>query len=119
MTGLRTLVAVSALLLAGHSAPGHAADRGLPAGPAGVLGTLAAAALPDAELGRGRAKGLLLTEAASSGFVADNRVGAQSVTGVITNTNSVNNNNGLTTVFQNTGNNSLFQSSTAIYINIK
>ena len=108
---LATLAA--AVLLAAH-APGHAAGA-----PADALGALAGAALPDAELGRGRAKGLVLNEAVSSGFVGGNRVGAQSVTGVISNSNSVNNNNGVTTVFQNTGNNSLFQSSTSIYINIR
>ena len=41
-----------------------------------------------------------------------------STTGLISNTNSVNNNMGITTVFQNSGNNSLFQQSTAITITI-
>lgn len=84
-----------------------------------VLGALSATALPDADLGRGRARGVPVTEATSLGTVRDNRVGNGSVTGVIANTNSVNNNAGLTTVFQNTGNNALLQSSTSIYISVR
>ena len=38
--------------------------------------------------------------------------------GTITNNNSINGNTGITTVFQNTGNNSLFQSQTIINIAI-
>jgi hypothetical protein len=41
-----------------------------------------------------------------------------SATGTITTTGSVNNNMGITTVFQNSGNNSLFQQSTAINITV-
>lgn len=105
-------LAAALLLLAATPNPGHAADPDL------ALAALAGAAVPNAELGRSRARGILVNGAASNGTVSDVQVGAGSITGLITNTNSVNNNTGLTTVFQNTGNNSLFQSSTSIYISI-
>ena len=52
------------------------------------------------------------------GDVRGNAVGANSATGTITTTGSINNNTGFTTVFQNSGNNSLFQQSTSIYITV-
>jgi hypothetical protein len=54
----------------------------------------------------------------TDGTVRGNAVIGSSTTGLINTTNSVNNNMGITTVFQNSGNNSLFQQSTAITITI-
>jgi hypothetical protein len=51
-------------------------------------------------------------------MVLGNSVSGISATGMITTTNSVNNNMGITTVFQNSGNNSLFQQSMAINITL-
>jgi len=108
-----TAAAIALLLLAGASAPGHAADLD------GALNALAGAAVTNAELGHDRARGIVLNGATSTGSIGQNTIGNGALTGVITTTNSINNNSGLTTVFQNTGNNSLFQSSTSIYINIR
>ena len=117
---MRAMAAAAAFVLATTSSlPGAAAEHGTPAGAVAVPAALAGTAVPDAELGRGRARGIFLNGAASNGLVNGNSIGARSVTGLITNTNSVNNNTGLTTVFQNTGNNSLFQSSTSIYITVR
>lgn len=109
-----TTAAVALLLLAGAPAPGRAADL------EGPLSALAGTAVPDSVLGHDRARGIQLnTVAGGTGTVAANTIGNRSTTGVISTTNSINNNTGLTTVFQNTGNNSLFQSSTSIYISIR
>jgi hypothetical protein len=88
-----------------------------------ILGALADAALPAAELGRQQARGaaninLNYTSngALSDGAVGGNAVIGPSATGGITTTGSINNNTGITTVFQNSGNNSLFQQTTSINI---
>lgn len=95
-----------------------AAESGRSAGPGAVLGALAGTAVPTAELGSQHARGILIGSALSEGAVTGNSVGRGSVTGTITNNNSINNNVGITTVLQNTGNNSLIQSSTSILITI-
>ena len=56
--------------------------------------------------------------ALSNGALKGNAVIGTSDTGMITTTNSINNNTGITTVFQNSGNNSLFQQSTSINITV-
>ncbi len=112
-TGLRVAVAtmlLSALTAGTCLAAGKSSDR--------VLGVLAGTAVSTAELGQQQARGIALTNSVSSGTVSGNSVGAGAVTGTITNNNSINNNVGITTVFQNTGNNSLFQSSTSIFISV-
>ena len=90
-----------------------AESGGSAAGPGGVLSALAGAAVPISQLAHEHARGVLIGSALSDGTVTGNSVGRGSVTGTITN-----NNVGITTVFQNTGNNSLFQSSTSILITI-
>jgi hypothetical protein len=84
--------------------------------PRTVLEALAGGALSARELAGEHARGLVIGSAISEGTVTGNAVVGTSVTGAITNTNSINNNVGITTVFQNTGNNSLFQQSTSIFI---
>ncbi len=83
-----------------------------------VLGVLAGTAVSTAELGREQARGIAITSAVSNGAVSGNSVGPGAVTGSITTNNSINDNVGITTVFQNTGNNALFQSSTSIFISV-
>ena len=94
-----------------------AADKGNLDGRAAVLG-IGRAAVSTAELGQQQARGIAVENAISNGTVTANSVGAGSSTGTITNNNSINNNVGITTVFQNTGNNSLFQASTSIFISV-
>jgi hypothetical protein len=86
--------------------------------PSAVVETLAGAALSATELAGEHARGLVIGSAISDGTVTGNAVVGTSVTGAITNTNSINNNVGITTVFQNSGNNSLFQQSTSIFITV-
>ena|SRR6516162_1202443 len=104
-----------------------AGEQGAKAGTAGLLGALAGTAVPAAELGRQHARGLqnikvdsnfAFDGSLSAAAVRDNAVIGNSNTGTITTSNSINNNTGITTVFQNSGNNSLFQQSTSIFITV-
>ncbi|HEX4617882.1 MAG TPA: hypothetical protein VH230_18445 [Stellaceae bacterium] len=93
----------------------------------GIIGALAGAAVPVAELSRQHARGInninvdtnyTFDGALSNGALRGNAVIGPSDTGGITTTGSINNNTGITTVFQNSGNNSLFQQTTAINITV-
>ena len=96
-----------------------------------IVSELAGSAVPTAELGSEHARGTtsIKIDAASAsggngssfdnGLVHGNSVIGTSATGTITTNGSVNNNMGITTVFQNSGNNSLFQQSTAINITLQ
>jgi hypothetical protein len=75
------------------------------------------AAIPTSNLAQYSAQGASI--AVSSGSVTDNSVGSNTMTGNNSiSPGAVSNNTGFTTVFQNSGNNSLFQSSTSIYISV-
>jgi hypothetical protein len=101
------------------------------AGAQSIIGTLAGSAVPAAELNSEHARGgtNIKVDAATAsggngasfdnGFLHGNSVIGTSATGTITTTGSINNNMGITTVFQNSGNNSLFQQSTAINITLQ
>lgn len=109
---------VAAVALAGVAFHGTSHAAGSSRQDSAVLSQLAGAAIPPAQLGRLRAEGSA-SISVNEAKLTDNSVGPNSVTGSNTiAANSVSNNNGITTVFQNTGNNSLFQNSTAIYISI-
>jgi hypothetical protein len=121
--------AVAALLAAAIGIHGSclAGENGAAGGPASVLGVLAGTAVPAAELNRQHARGsrnvtidtnFNFDGSLSEGSLRGNSVIGTSTTGAITTTNSVNNNTGITTVFQNSGNNSLFQQSTSIFITV-
>jgi hypothetical protein len=88
----------------------------------GILGALAGTAVPAAELSRQHARGIdtnyTFDGALSNGALRGNAVIGPSDTGSISTTGSINNNTGITTVFQNSGNNSLFQQTTAINITV-
>lgn len=87
----------------------------------GILGALAGTALPAVELSRQQARGTTnytFDGALSNGVLGGNAVIGPSDTGSITTTGSINNNSGITTVFQNSGNNSLFQQTTSINITV-
>jgi hypothetical protein len=96
-----------------------------------IVSELAGSAVAPAELNSEHARGTtnIKLDAATAqggagssfdnGLVHGNAVTGTSTTGMITTTNSVNNNMGITTVFQNSGNNSLFQQSTAINITVQ
>ncbi len=76
------------------------------------------AAIPTSNLAQYSAQGESI--AVTSGSVTNNSVGSNTVTGNnAIGPGAVSNNTGFTTVFQNSGNNSLFQSSTSIYISVR
>lgn len=119
-------VAVLAGVL-GAQPPCLADETGVTPRASPILGALAGAALPAAELGRQQARGAnsinLATNytfdgALSDGAVRGNAVIGPSATGSITTTGSINNDTGITTVFQNSGNNSLFQQTTSLNITV-
>lgn len=112
--GIRIAVTLALLAAANIPAICEASDRASDK----LRELLVGSAVSPSELGKEQARGISVTNALTSGSVIGNSVGPQSVTGVITNSNSINNNVGITTVFQNTGNNSLFQSSTSIFISV-
>ena len=96
------------------------------AGARSILSGLAGSTVPTAELNSEHARGStnIKIDAASgssfdNGLVHGNSVAGTSTTGAIPTTGSINNNMGITTVFQNSGNNSLFQQSTAINITLQ
>jgi hypothetical protein len=110
-------VGVAALLAAigvAGQTPSYAADPAKSDQPGlAALGP----AISTSQLAQYSAQGASI--AVSSGAVSDNSVGSNSITGSnVIGSNAVTNNTGITTVFQNTGNNSLFQSSTSIYISV-
>lgn len=120
---------IAALLAAAVYTHGSclAGENNANSGTRNILGALAGSAVPTAELGRQHARGTtdinVDTTANSDGSfnlgnVRGNAVGVNSATGTITTTGSINNNTGFTTVFQNSGNNSLFQASTSIFITV-
>jgi hypothetical protein len=96
-------------------------------GTGNILDTLAGSAVPTAELNQQHARGIKNVDvntsfnfdgALSNGALHGNAVTGTSDTGTITTTGSINNNTGFTTVFQNSGNNSLFQQTTSINITV-
>jgi hypothetical protein len=121
--------AVAAVLAGafGVQGPCLAGELGMTPNASGILGALAGAAVPVAELSRQHARGInnvnvdtnyTFDGALSNGALRGNAVIGPSNTGSITTTGSINNNTGITTVFQNSGNNSLFQQTTAINITV-
>jgi hypothetical protein len=123
----RAIWAVATLLAAafGVRGPCLAGELGITPRAHGMLSALAGAAVPPAELSRQHARGIKNIDvgtnntfdgALSNGALRGNAVIGPSDTGSITTTGSINNNTGITTVFQNSGNNSLFQQTTSINI---
>jgi len=85
------------------------------ASPADALTSLlSGTAVSEHALANEHGKGITINGPLDAGAVTGNS--STGPTGSIANANSVNNNSGFTTVFQNTGNNSLFQSSTIVNI---
>lgn len=100
-----------------------AMDRGGASGSSAVLGGLAGTALPSAELGKERARGIAVNvngsgSAISAGTNSANAVIGSPITGLISNDHSIDNNAGITSVLQNFGNNSIMQVSTTINISV-
>jgi hypothetical protein len=93
----------------------------------GIRGALAGASLPTAELSRQHARGIM---AAGADCISISCLQTQTIfknpvinttttTTTLTNTatiGSINNNTGITTVFQNSGNNSLFEQTTSLNV---
>jgi hypothetical protein len=116
---------VAASLLAaalGSSGSSLAAEAGAATKPGAVLGVLAGTAVPTAELGNVRARGITINTgdgaATTAGTSANNAVILSPLTGAITNDHSIDNNAGITSVLQNFGNNSVMQVSTTINITV-
>ena len=113
--------------VAGINGPCLAGEKGA-GGPRNIIDELAGSTVPASDLSSQHARGstninINTTTAGdgasfSDGSVRGNAVIGSSATGFINTENSVNGNMGITTVFQNSGNNSLFQQSTAITITI-
>jgi hypothetical protein len=116
--------AVAAVLAGafGVQGPCLAGEFGMTPQASRILGALAGAAVPAVELSRQHARGIdtnyTFDGALSTGALSSNAVVGPSNTGTITTTGSINNNTGITTVFQNSGNNSLFQQTTSINITV-
>jgi hypothetical protein len=113
----------AALFAAALGASGSclAAEGGAPTKPGTVLRVLAGTAVPSAELGKERARGIAVNlngSALNNGSSANNAVVGSPVTGMIDNDHSIDGNVGITSVLQNLGNNSIIQSSTTINITV-
>ena len=107
--------------VAGGSASCLAAGSEAPTPSAVVLRVLAGTAVPNAELGHERARGIAVNvngSALNRGDSADNAVLLSPITGTISNSHSIDNNVGITSVLQNFGNNSVMQTSTTINISV-
>jgi hypothetical protein len=106
------IAASCAIFSASH--PAYAADPGPQASTA--LSGLAGSAIPTAQLGKLRG-GTFVVSSTNFGIDSGNSAN-NSQTGTILNNNSING-TGITTVLQNTGNNTLMQSSTTINIAVQ
>ena len=126
---MSSTLSLAALLAAAVSVHGSclAGENNVNSGTGNILGALAGSAVPTAELNQQHARGIKNVNvdtsfnfdgALSNGAVRGNSVTGTSDTGTITTTGSINNNTGFTTVFQNSGNNSLFQQTTSINITV-
>lgn len=105
-------IATAALLGAAASAHTvHASD------PAALFEGLAP--VGQGELARSAGRAGFDQDSANLANVHGNHVGSHSVTGSNSISGSLSGNAGVTTVFQNTGNNSVFQSATSITINMR
>jgi hypothetical protein len=105
----------------GAQHPCLAGESDMTSKASGIVAALAGTAVPAVELSRQQARGITnvaVDGALSNGVVGGNAVIGLSDTGTITTTGSINNNTGITTVFQNSGNNSLFQQTTSIIITV-
>jgi hypothetical protein len=125
-TAIRAAAALLAMIVGFHT-QAMAGEKGA---PGRILGALEGTAVPAAQLGREHARGaknitvdnnttISFEGSLSEGALRGNSVIGNSTTGTITTTGSINNNTGITTVFQNSGNNSLFQQTMAINITVQ
>jgi hypothetical protein len=126
------ILAIATVLAAAAGVHGSClAGEKTEAGARSIISVLAGSAVPATELNSEHARGStnIKVDAATAvggngssfdnGFLHGNAVTGTSTTGMISTTGSINNNMGITTVFQNSGNNSLFQQSTAINITLQ
>jgi hypothetical protein len=117
MTNTMRMLGVAMLAGSLFDVSGTAFAQKAAAGPTvskNVTTMLAGSAVSDHELRGQTARGL---PADMYGSVQDNTNTAGGG-GTISDTNAITNNSGITTVFQNTGNNSLFQNQTVINVSI-
>jgi hypothetical protein len=113
--------AAAALLAAAIGVSGSclAAEGGTPIKPLSVLSALAGTAVSAAELGRERARGVDVNingSGLNTASSSSNSIVGSPLNGMISNQNSINGDQGITSVLQNYGNNSIMQSTTTINI---
>ncbi len=106
-------IAAVAVLVATLAGPAVASEPSLPEGLAGLV------PLGTSELDAARGRAGISPEATNQALIQGNQVGANSNTGNNTIAGSLNGTAGVTTVFQNTGNNTAFQAATNIIINVR
>ncbi len=109
MTRIASL-SLACLAMLGLASPVLASDQ-----PLALLG----APLGQEQLGGTRARGVDPGTLASNSAVSMGNTVVNSHTGDISMAGSMNNNSGITTVFQNTGNNVVFQNATSIGITVR
>jgi hypothetical protein len=110
-TALPTLLLLGAIV----AGPVTAMADGTSTPDAALLGALKGSELHPAALGALRAQGVLIQNATNNGGVTGT-VDGKSVTGMVSANNSINGNAGITTVFQNSGNNALIQNTMTINV---
>ncbi|HQT73364.1 MAG: hypothetical protein B7Z59_12940 [Acidiphilium sp. 37-67-22] len=112
-------LALAALaLIAGAARPAVAGTTGPSAADRALSRALQGSELHGRALGQLRGSGIVIQDANTSGAVSGASVGRGSVTGPISASNSVNGNAGITTVFQNSGNNALIQNTMTINVTL-
>lgn len=111
------LLPVMGLLGAMTATPAISEAAGIGTPDPALLGALGGSELKSSSLGKMRAQGILLQTASNSGTVTGS-VGGKSVTGQVRADNAINGNAGITTVFQNSGNNALIQNSMTINVTV-
>lgn len=105
-------------LIAGTAGPARAGTAGPGAPDQALSRALQGSELHGAALGRLRGSGIVIQDANTNGAISGASVGRGSVTGPVSASNAINGNAGITTVFQNSGNNALIQNSMTINVTL-
>ena len=104
-------------LVVSASRPVLAAGPSGPAGPSAALSALAGMQVSTAQLSRQRGKAFIVSSS-NSGVDSGNTVIDSPTGNIVDKGANLNGGNGIMTIFQNTGNNTLLQNSTTVNISI-